>query len=530
VLDTAGNISWSDEAFRIWGQKAGEFIPNAESFIPLIHPDDRAAMQTWNEQCFAGNKPSELEFRVVLPHEVRILIGRGELKQDANGQSYLAGTVQDVTERKLVERKVQESEERLNLSQEYGGIGSWEADMITGKQIWSRTVYQLLGFPALSNPTWEDFLSVVYPDDRQTVIDAGLAHLNHRAKYDVEYRATLTDGKIHWLRSAGQAQFAADDTAIKFMGIVQDITERKQTEIDLRIAATVFEAQEGMLITDANCIILKINHAFTLITGYSTTESIGQTPHFLQSGRHNKAFYDTLWQTIHDTGAWQGEIWDRRKNNEIYPQWLTITAVKDKNGAVVSHYVATLTDITARKANEETINRLAFYDPLTHLPNRRLLQERLKHGIEISHRTGSLMAVMMMDLDRFKAVNDSLGHAAGDALLQQVAERIKNRLREIDMVARLGGDEFVIVIDEVLRQDVDLIAKAIIQALSQPFTLYETHQVSIGVSIGIAFYPQHGDSADALMDNADTALYVAKDQGRGCFAYFSNSSKKPPSV
>ena len=186
-----------------------------------------------------------------------------------------------------------------------------------------------------------------------------------------------------------------------------------------------------------------------------------------------------------------------------------------------------MVDITERKATEETINNLAFYDPLTQLPNRRLLQERLKHGIEVNHRTGSLMAVMMMDLDKFKAVNDNFGHATGDALLQQVAERIKNRLRKIDMVARLGGDEFVIVIDGITHyEDVANIAEAIIQTLSQAFTLYETYTVFIGASIGIAFHPQHGDSPEILIDNADTALYHAKNQGRGCFAYYSDALKQ----
>jgi diguanylate cyclase (GGDEF)-like protein/PAS domain S-box-containing protein len=184
--------------------------------------------------------------------------------------------------------------------------------------------------------------------------------------------------------------------------------------------------------------------------------------------------------------------------------------------------VGMIQDITERKATEETIKQLAFYDPLTQLPNRRLLQERVKHSIKVCHRTGKSMAVLMMDLDKFKLVNDTLGHTAGDELLRQVAERIKNCLREMDTVARLGGDEFVVVIEEVINdENIAKVADIIINTLSQPFTLYKTHQVSIGVSIGIAIYPQHGDSLEVLMDNADIALYRAKDNGRGCFVYFS---------
>jgi diguanylate cyclase (GGDEF)-like protein/PAS domain S-box-containing protein len=526
-------ITWTNDALfdEIFGIDA-HFIRIFANWQCLIHPDDVQQVMAIFEQLVHGHArfPTKdaidsIVYRIIRPNdgELRWIEAWGYNFYDDNDTVIQqVGVIQDITERKLVEQHIQESEQRLNLSQEYGGIGSWEADLINNRQIWSRTVYQILHFPALSNPTWDDFISIIHADDRQSVIDATQAHINQGTKYDVEYRAILTDGQIHWLRSAGQAQFAPDGTAVKFIGIVQDITHRKQIETELRIAATVFEAQEGMFITDANCVILKVNHAFTEITGYSTLEAIGRTPRFLQSGRHDKAFYAALWQSINDTGAWQGEIWNKRKNGECYPQWLTITAVKGNNDEVVTHYVATLTDITERKATEERINNLAFYDSLTQLPNRRLLQERLKHGIEVNHRTSGLMAVMMMDLDKFKAVNDSLGHAAGDLLLQQVAERIKARLREVDMVARLGGDEFVIVIEEVRHyEDVAPIAEAIIHTLSQAFILYDIHQVIIGASIGIAFHPQHGDSVEALIDNADTALYYAKDQGRGCFAYFS---------
>ena len=303
----------------------------------------------------------------------------------------------------------------------------------------------------------------------------------------------------------------------------RDITERKQAETELRIAATVFESQEGMLITDNKGDILRVNKSFTQITGYSESEIIGKNPRLLRSGKHDTAFYSKLWQQIDDTGAWQGEIWNRRKNGDVYPEWLTITAVKANNDDVVTHYVATLTDITERKLTEERIHQLAFYDALTQLPNRRLLYERLKHGIELSRRTGDSMAVLMLDLDKFKAVNDSFGHAAGDELLQSVGERIKACLREMDTVARLGGDEFVVLVTDVNQYETAArIAKTIIETLTQPFTLIDNKMATIGASIGIAMYPQHGDSIDALMDNADAALYYAKDSGRGCFAYFSD--------
>jgi diguanylate cyclase (GGDEF)-like protein/PAS domain S-box-containing protein len=308
----------------------------------------------------------------------------------------------------------------------------------------------------------------------------------------------------------------------QFAVTFQDVTERQLAEIKLRIAATVFESHEGMMITDVQSVILNVNHAFTLITGYDKEEVLGKTPRILSSGRHDKNFYQQLWQTVHSTGSWQGEIWDRRKNGEVYPQWMTITAVKSNDNQTVSHYVATLMDITERKITEDRINQLAFYDPLTQLPNRRLLHDRLRHGIEVSHRTGNSLAVLMLDLDGFKAVNDSFGHAAGDELLQQVAERIKFHLREMDTVARLGGDEFIVLLENIIQHEQSAhVANTIIDTLKQPFDLSKNRKIQIGTSIGIALYPQHGIDMEKLLDNADTALYHAKSSGRGCFAYFS---------
>ncbi|MBK7057655.1 MAG: diguanylate cyclase [Leptospiraceae bacterium] len=307
-----------------------------------------------------------------------------------------------------------------------------------------------------------------------------------------------------------------------FIAVKQDITKRKQAEAELRIAATVFDAQEGMMITDASSIILKVNHAFTRITGYKPEEVIGKSPSIFRSGRHDEAFYATMWKSIHQTKAWQGEVWNRRKSGEIYPQWLTITAVVGGNN-IINRYVATLTDITERKATEEFINRLAFYDPLTQLPNRRLLEERLKHGITVNRRNDTQMAALMLDLDKFKAVNDKYGHSAGDDLLQQVALRIKSRLREVDLVSRLGGDEFFILIEDIRQIEIVAnIAEDIVFLLSQPFTVLESYTVEIGGSVGICLYPDNGDNPSKLMKNADLALYHAKEQGRGRYAFFTD--------
>jgi len=366
-------------------------------------------------------------------------------------------------------------------------------------------------------------LEALHPDDLENFKTSFKVSARDLTPWRQEYRLKFDDAPVCWLFGNALPQRQADGSVL-WHGFITDITKHKQTEVELRIAATAFELQDAMLVTDANNVILKVNQAFTRITGYSAEEVIGKTPNLLSSGQHDKTFYSSMWESINRTDAWQGEIWNRRKNGEMFPEWLIITAVKepDEKNEHVNNYVASFSDITSRKAAEEEIKQLAFYDPLTQLPNRRLLQERLKHSIDVERRDGKRLALLMLDLDRFKAVNDSLGHLAGDELLQQVAVRISARLRDVDMVARLGGDEFVVLLEDIAHaEDAARVAAEIIFVLGKPFQLTQSNDVQIGASIGISLYPEHGASYEMLMDHADAALYQAKDQGRGCYAYFS---------
>ncbi|MDP5206509.1 diguanylate cyclase, partial [Alishewanella sp. SMS9] len=229
-------------------------------------------------------------------------------------------------------------------------------------------------------------------------------------------------------------------------GFFQDITDRKQAEVQLRIAATAFESQQGMMVTDINKSIISVNKAFTTITGYSPEQAIGQTPSLLQSGRHNADFYQSLWASVEADGSWQGEIWNRRQNGEIYPEILSITAVKNDEGQT-SHYVGVFSDISARKAIEEKVEHLAFYDSLTGLPNRLLLIDRMQQALSSSVRSGAQTALLCVDLDEFKNINDTAGHPIGDKLLQMVAKRLESSVREGDTIARWGGDEFVVLLE-----------------------------------------------------------------------------------
>lgn len=299
---------------------------------------------------------------------------------------------------------------------------------------------------------------------------------------------------------------------------------RRETENDLRIAATAFETQQGVIVTDANTVILRVNRAFTEDTGYSAEEAVGKTPSMLSSGRQDQYFYANMWHSLNTTGSWHGELWNRRKNGEEYPERLSITALKDTDGRL-THYVATLVDITHEKAAALEIEQLAFFDPLTKLPNRRLLMDRLRHALASSARHGLHGALLFLDLDHFKMLNDTQGHDVGDALLAQVAQRLAHVLREGDSVARLGGDEFVILLEGLSERSLEaaelvhIICEKILLTLNEPYLLNGCQHHS-SVSIGATLLSGQNKTIDELMKQSDLAMYAAKTAGRNTVRFF----------
>jgi diguanylate cyclase (GGDEF)-like protein/PAS domain S-box-containing protein len=314
--------------------------------------------------------------------------------------------------------------------------------------------------------------------------------------------------------------------------IVHSVRDSQAKAADLRIAATAFESLEGITITDPKGVILRVNRTFSEITGYSAEEATGQTLRILKSGRQTPAFYAEMWSSILATGSWQGEIWNRRKSGEIYPEWLSITAVKGPGGRV-TNYVGTFSDITQRKTAEDEIRHLAFYDHLTQLPNRRLMLDRLGRALTSSARHGRHGALMLIDLDNFKTLNDTLGHAVGDQLLIEAAARLKSSVREGDTVARLGGDEFVVILEDLdegayAAVQTEYVAHKILTQLSQPYQLVvaleaegpDTRSHACTSSIGITLFLGNPISVDELMKRADTAMYQAKAAGRDTLRFF----------
>ena len=315
-----------------------------------------------------------------------------------------------------------------------------------------------------------------------------------------------------------------DDDEVFFCS-ARDITERKKAEENLRIAATAFDSQVGMLITDPHLVILRTNHAFTEITGYSEQELIGHTPKILQSGLHDKNFYSSMWNDIRTTGSWQGEIWNKRKNGELYPQHILIAAVRDEHGQT-THYVATLTDISAYKAAEEKVHLLAFYDSLTKLPNRSLFLEHLDQSMRDAENKKQLGVILYIDLDNFKALNDTEGHETGDRLLQQVATRLLECVEANHMVARLGSDEFVVLLEQLGTSEMEAIqyaektAKCILQTLAQPYFFADSEYRS-SASIGISLWGlQAHENVQDPVKRADMALSEAKNYGRNTYRFF----------
>jgi diguanylate cyclase (GGDEF)-like protein/PAS domain S-box-containing protein len=431
----------------------------------------------------------------------------------------------DIKLRKQTENALRGSEEKLQLFIEHApaALAMFDREMryIAVSRRWMIDYDLDAKESVIGRSHYEVFPEI--PAHWKTVHRRGLS--GEVVKADDE-RFERFDGRVQWLRWEVRPWFTTSGMVGGIMIYTEDITERKRIEERLRQASVVFEStREGVIITDAEQRILRVNPAFCELTGYTETEVMGQTPSLLNSGRQGRDFYAEMWASLNAVGHWQGEIWNRRKNGEIYPELLSISAITDDSGQAIG-YVGIFADISKIKESEFELEFLAHHDPLTHLPNRLLLFSRLEHSIEQAKRENRQLALLMLDLDRFKDVNDSFGHLAGDELLQQVGGRLTARLRGVDTVCRLGGDEFTVTLlleDISHPEDAARVANEIIIALSEPWLLAHGEEVRIGVSVGISLFPQHGNTAAELLQHADAALYQAKAEGRGRFMYFSEN-------
>ncbi|MEE5101657.1 EAL domain-containing protein [Pseudomonas alliivorans] len=420
--------------------------------------------------------------------------------------------VRDITPLKQAQQQLQLSEEKfakafhaspdgLTISRIHDGVILEVNDGFC--RITGYSEKQCLERSTLDLGIWADL------GERQTMIQ----HIRqHGSVRDFYARIRGSEGNIRLCELSSHPVLIDGEDCL--LTICRDVTERQHMQEKLHLAATVFESTaEGVLITDTRQRINAVNRAFSQITGYSEVEAIGHTPRLLASGQHDSAFYAAMWHQLTAEGHWQGEIYNRRKNNEIYPSWLTISAVRNKDH-LITHFVAVFADISSLKHAQARLDYQAHHDPLTGLPNRTLFENRLQTALLHSEESGSLGAVLFLDLDRFKHINDSLGHPVGDLLLKGIAQRLKEHLRDIDTVARLGGDEFIVLLPGLLQpSDAVSIANKLLACFSAPFQAGE-HEFFISSSIGCSLFPTDGTDVATLVKNADAAMYRSKAKGR----------------
>jgi len=521
--DKWGKITSFNESFRAMLGFDAEALEHM-NVADFTHPDDRNIEHHYIEEIHSRRRDNYQLLKRYMTRDARML--RVDLSvtaiRDAQGSvTNYVGVTRDITERLEAESNLMASENRLRTIIEH------EPDCIKIVDAQGRLIQiNPAGLAMIEADSFEQVAGLKVLDVVAPEYQAAFADLHRRViageSVRLKFKVLGLKGGYRWMDT--HAVPMQDHGKPAQLAVTRDITASQKAEADLRIAAAAFESQHGMVVTDAHSVILRVNRAFTEITGYSAEDAIGQTPGLLKSGRHDAEFYRSMWESIHRTGKWEGEIWDRRKNGDVYPKWLTISSVKNDDGAV-THYIGAHLDVSDRKKAEEKISVLAFFDQLTGLPNRTLLLDRLKQAMTASGRGGTYGALLFIDLDHFKTLNDTLGHDMGDLLLQQVAQRLTFCVREGDTVARLGGDEFVVILTNLstskgdAASDIETVAEKILTALNDGYQLGAfLHRNT--ASIGATLFRGQTTTVDDLLKQADLAMYRAKEVGRNALRFF----------
>jgi len=444
------------------------------------------------------------------------------LKQEEGASLRHLCMISDISERKKLEEALQIDREFYQAITDNGMALIWMSGLDKGCFYFNRPWLEFTG-RSLEQELGNGWAEGVHSDDFDRCLAIYLTAFDKQEKFSMVYRLRRYDGEYRWIIDNGMPRYGSDGEFIGYVGHCLDITKSKQAEEKLKLAANVFtHAREGIAITDAEGAIIDVNDTFTHTTGYSREEVIGKNSRILQSGRQSSEFYADMWKCLLEDGYWVGEVWNRRKNGEVYAEMKTISAVRDAQG-ITTHYVALCTDITPMKEHQEQLEHIAHYDVLTSLPNRSLLADRLTQTMLQCQRRHQSLAVVFLDLDGFKAVNDKQGHDAGDELLIIISQRMKEALREGDTLARFGGDEFVAVLADLVKvEDCEPVLERLLLAASEPVLVGES-VLQVSASVGVTIYPQDGAEADQLMRHADQAMYVAKQAGKNQYHLFDTA-------
>ncbi|HUF20743.1 MAG TPA: diguanylate cyclase [Burkholderiales bacterium] len=522
-MDPQGRMSFSfvsDGARAVFGVEPGVVRERADEMLGRLHPDDYNRVMETIAESYANLTLWRCEFRGQHPERgVRWLQGESLPERLENGGVLWHGYINDVTERKQAEQSMLQSEKRYRALFDANPSPMWVYDIETLQFIEvNQAAVEHYGYRR------EEFRRMTIKDIRPQEDVPRLAENIAALPEDGIDRAGVWR---HRKKNGDIILVEIQSKRIDFGGrraeivVALDVTQRLQAEEELRLAAKVFDSsRQAIMVTDTRPGIVRVNRAFEEITGYTEAEALGRNPGMLSSGRQDADFYRTPWSQIEQQGYWEGELWNRRKSGELYPEYLSISAVGDGTGAV-AHYVALFSDISERMAAQERIQYLAHHDVLTGLPNRVLLRDRVDVALAHARREKNRLALLYMDLDRFKLINDSLGHEIGDELLRQAAERIASQVRATDTVCRQGGDEFIEMLSDVGEiQDAGRVAEKIIEAMGRPISI-RGHELLVTLSIGIAAYPENGDDLESLQRNADSAMYAAKEAGRNTYRYYS---------
>jgi diguanylate cyclase (GGDEF)-like protein/PAS domain S-box-containing protein len=529
-LDARREAYWAEEIYRILGLDPS--LPaGPETMRRSVHPDDWPEVIESINRAFATHSDHHVGYRILRPDgSLRYVECRARAELDGSGVvTRLVGTFQDVTEVRLAQERLRESEAQIRLLLDSTAEAIFGVDLEDRCTFVNRACLDLLGYAEpgelLGQPI-HDLIHHHYPDGTAypaeackalpAQLDGSRVHVDDEVYWRKDGSAFPVEYWSHPVFREGRLQ----GSVVTFL----DITQRRLGEETLRLAAKVFEnTQEGVMITDSEQRILSVNNAFSAITGYTEADVLGRTPNLLSSGRHDDAFYAQLWASVREKGSWQGEIWNRGKTGEVYPEWLTISTVHDARGRL-TNYVGVFSDISQIKHSEAQLEYLAHHDPLTDMPNRVLFQARVSHAIHLARRHDSRLGLLFLDMDGFKNINDSLGHPAGDELLQAIARRMTGHVRAEDTLARLGGDEFVILLENLRdSKEAAIVAQNVLGLLMQPFRLGGGQDVFIGASIGISLFPDDAEDATQLVRNADAALYQAKGQGRNTYRFYTEA-------